>query len=243
MKRKRNLKIARYIAKLGAIWAPAVFAVVIPADAGAAKPLIRTTPEFFDFGHVPEGQRVFYRYWLANDGDDTLIVASVKPQCGCTTVPLPSDRLAPSDSVPLDLSFDTKNLKGMVNKAVRIWSNDSTKVPATIYFKASVNDPERSIEVTPAAASLTSIDKPEQVIELSNRSNVGYAVGFESPVPAFLNCQFSSDMLAPKGTITMRLTVGKGVPLGEYATSVTLRLEGDVPYMLTIPIRGVGYME
>ena len=229
--------------RLGAAGSLLVIALVNPGEVKAAKPVIRTTPEFYDFGHVPDGHKVFCRYWLANDGDDTLIVSSVKPQCGCTTVPLPKDRLAPSDSVPLDLSFDSKNMKGLVNKAVRIWSNDSTKAPAIIYFMARVNDPERVIEVTPSAASLTSIDKLEQIIELSNTSNVGYTVAFASPPPPFLNCELSSDSLAPKAAVSLRLTVGKGAPLGDYSTSLTLRLEGDIPYVLTIPVRGVGYME
>jgi hypothetical protein len=237
-----NSTVPRTIFNIASLLLVVAASLCLPL-AGAAAPIISTTPATFDFGYVPEGQTVFHRYWLANQGDDTLVVEMVKPQCGCTTVPLPKDRLAPADSVPLDLSFDSKNIKGRVNKAVRIWSNDSTQYPAIIYFSANVSDSAQLIVATPPIASLVSIDNPLQVIELSNASKNSYRVWLAAPLPPFLNCEFSNDSLPPGGTITLTLTTGEGVPLGDYRASLTVQCDGDVPFPMTIPIKGVGYFQ
>ena len=214
----------------------------LPPRANAA-PKISATPEAFDFGYLPEGQTVTHRYWLANRGDDTLVIVEVKPQCGCTTVPLPTDRLAPSDSVPLDLSFDSKNMRGRVNKAVRIWSNDSTLYPAIIYFTGDVADSAQTIIANPPVASLTSIVNPHQIIELTNTSQDAYRLGLATPAPPFLQCEFSSDSVAAGGSVTLKIVPGQGAPLGEYKTSITLLCTGNLQFPLTIPVKGVGYMQ
>lgn len=220
----------------------AAFCALVPRSAGAA-PKISATPMTFDFGYMPEGQTVTHRYWLANRGDDTLVIVEVKPQCGCTTVPLPTDHLAPSDSIPLDLSFDSKNIRGRVNKAVRIWSNDSTLYPATIYFTGAVADSAQTIFADPPVASLTSIDNPHQIIELTNTSDEAFRLGLAAPAPPFLHCEFSSDSIGAGGSATLKIVSGEGTPLGEYRTSITLQFTGHLLYPLTIPVKGVGYMQ
>lgn len=208
-----------------------------------AAPKIATNPESFDFGYLPEGQIVACQYWLVNRGDDTLVIEMVKPQCGCTTVPLPTDRLAPSDSVLLHLSFDSKNMKGRINKAVRIWSNDSTLNPATLYFTGAVADSSQTMIADPPFASLVAIDNPHQIIELTNTSQRPYKVGLAAPAPPFITCEFSSDSVAAGGRVTLKIVPGQGTPLGEYKTSITLQCEGSLSFPLTIPIKGVGYMQ
>jgi len=232
----------RMSAAIGCLLLACGFAAVSAVTA-LAGPKIRTIPETFDFGYVPEGESVSHRYWLSNDGDDTLRIELVKPQCGCTTVPLPTDRLAPSDSIPLDLSFDSKNIRGRVNKAVRVWSNDSTLYPAVIYFTADVADSAQTIIANPPVASLTTIDNPHQVIELSNLTHSAYRVGLATAPPPFLNCEFAHDSVAAGQTLTLTITPGPGAPLGEYRTSITLQCEGELSFPLTIPIRGIGYMQ
>jgi hypothetical protein len=217
------------------VWMPAV-------NAHAKGPKIRTQPEIFNFGYLPEGYTVFYRYWVVNDGDDTLDIVDVKPQCGCTTVPLPSNRIAPADSMPLDLSFDSKNMKGVVNKLVRIWSNDTTLYPAIIYFTARVAEEPPSMALTPAAVHLESIDKVEQTIRFENKSDRPYTYQLLSPLPDYLSFEIPADTIPPGSDIEALVTVGEDAPLGRYETSLTLMLTGADTHPVTIPIRGIGFM-
>ena len=115
-------------------------------NSATAQPKIRFSEEVFDFGYTPEGLKAQHRYWLANDGDEILLIKRVRPTCGCTTVPLPTDRVNPGDSVPLDLVFDTQKFKGKVHKSVRIDSNEkihtdsATTNQRKIYFTAYVGE-------------------------------------------------------------------------------------------------------
>jgi hypothetical protein len=208
----------------------------------ASGPKIRTEPGIFDFGYLPEGYKVFHRYWLINDGEDTLNIIEIKPQCGCTTVPLPSDRIAPADSVPLDLSFDSKNIKGVANKLVRIWSNDTTLYPAIIYFTARVAQEAPSVEIAPPAIHLESIDKLKEMIRLENNSDTPCAIDVISPLPDYLSLKIPSDTIPPRSNVELTVAVGDDAPLGRYEASMTLMLTGPNTHAVTIPVRGIGFM-
>ena len=63
------------------------------------------------------------------------------------------------------------------------------------------------------------------------------------PTPPFIHCEFSSDSLPSRGSISLTLTPGEGVPLGDYKASVTIQCLGDHAFPMTIPIKGVGYLQ
>ncbi len=208
---------------------------------GRAK--LRLSPEMFDFGYIPQGLKVANRYWLANDGLDTLVVATVKPQCGCTTAPLTRDRVAPKDSVPLDVLFDSKNINGVVNKKVTVVSNSSTGDSISLYFTGRVDDKDSIVNLQPRVALFTEIDKLKEIIKLTNLSHGEFKVRLAAPPPGYFTCELSNTTLAAGGSLDVTLTRGKGTPVGQYETSITLLLDAPVPHPVSIPIKGLGYME
>ena len=213
------------------------------ASAKSGRPKLKLTPTAFDFGYMPQGFKVTNRYWVANTGTDTLLVSEVKPLCGCTTAPLKKNRIAPGDSVSLDVVFDSKNITGGVNKKVTIFTNDLTQNPAEISFTVRVQDRDSIMTVKPRFATFLAIDKRKDSIALTNNTLSEYKVRLAAPPPEFIKCEFSSDRVLPGGSISLTLTRGKGAPVGEYETSITLWLDGPLPYPLSIPIKGVGYIE
>jgi hypothetical protein len=223
--------------------AAAALAISQSAAARPGRAKLRLTPVVFDFGYMPQGFKVTSRYWMANAGADTLIVSAVKPQCGCTAVPLKRNRVAPGDSVSLDLVFDSKNMNGLVNKKVTILSNDATRDSADIFFTARVQDIDSTLSVVPRFATFVSIDKRKESITLTNRSRSECRVRLAAPPPEFITCEFSSDHLLPGGSVSVILARGKGAPVGEFETSITLWIDGPIPYPVSIPIKGLGYVE
>jgi len=207
------------------------------------RPKLKLSPSVFDFGYIPQGFKVANRYWLANVGADTLLVSAVKPQCGCTTAPLKKNRIAPGDSVPLDLVFDSKNITGVINKKVTIFSNDSARDSTEIFFTARVQDPDSTLLVEPRFAAFPSIDKRKESITLTNNTESEYRVRLAAPPPEFIKCELSGDRLLPGSSISVILTRGKGAPVGVYETSITLWFDGPIPHPISIPIKGTGYIE
>lgn len=235
--------------KYRSVWAIALLGLLVYVTAeatvkpGRGKPKIHLSPEVFDFGYMPPNAKVTYRYWLANIGSDTLVVTDVKPQCGCTTVPLPGNRIGPSDSVALDLVLDAKNIIGVINKSVTIYSNDSTQNPTVIYFTARVQSPDSTVAVSPPSALLETIDKSAEVITLTNHTQGPYRVQVKSPPSPYIAYEMSSDVAEPGAAITITLRRTKQTPVGPFLTSLTLMLDGSYPHPVTIPIRGIGYVE
>ena len=213
------------------------------ASVWAGTPLIRTNPESFDFGYLPENAMAYKTFWLSNAGDDTLRISLVKPSCGCTTAPLDQKVIAPGDSVPLQVGFNSRHFNGVVNKVVHIHSNDASNTPADIFFTARVNQSDPTITVEPVRVSLEEIGKTKADVILENKSDAGYRPSFSEPPPPFLTCTFEPEVIPAGGKGELKVVVNDDVPVGPYQTSVTIWVEGAVPHPFTIPIKGVGYEE
>ncbi|MBI3872098.1 MAG: DUF1573 domain-containing protein [candidate division Zixibacteria bacterium] len=215
--------------------------VFAPSPEVAAAPKMRFSERLFDFGYMPEGLRAQHRYWLYNVGTDTLFVKSVKPSCGCTTVPLPRKQIRPGDSVPLDLSFDTHRYQLRVNKSVTVYSDDTTQPEAKIYFTAYIGDSAQAIRVEPKTAYLDTLGKEQQVITVTNASDRVYRVSLTSPPPGYMSVDIPAPEIPANSKAQLVLKAGPKTPVGEYSGSLTLRFAGPDTISFTVPIYGMGY--
>ena len=57
----------------------------------------------YDFGTIGQGYMVKHTFTLQNTGNEILEIVYVRASCGCSTTDLPIDRLAPGESVPLEV--------------------------------------------------------------------------------------------------------------------------------------------
>ncbi|MCX7880179.1 MAG: DUF1573 domain-containing protein [Ignavibacteria bacterium] len=80
---------------------------------------------------------------LYNDGDDTLIIYSVRPGCGCTAAPLDKNAIEPKGYATMDVSLYLPNASGPVTKSITITSNDPNKKEAYLFLKAEYVPPIR----------------------------------------------------------------------------------------------------
>lgn len=208
-----------------------------------AAPKIRLSPEVFDFGYMPAGGKVIHRYWLSNDGADTLKVSKVVPSCGCTTVPLPRHEIAPADSVPLDLVFNAGKITGVVTKTVSVESNDPDHVTTKVSFTARVADKVVPVEVTPWTIELTEIDVPESKVRVKNTSKNPVTLTLAVPDTDRLTVSPEVTNLTPGSSADLTIRRKSGSAPGLFETSITFLLEGPVTTPLTIPVKGMVYIE
>ncbi|MEW5700856.1 MAG: DUF1573 domain-containing protein [Candidatus Zixiibacteriota bacterium] len=206
-----------------------------------ADPKIRLSEEMFDFGFLPEGPHVYHRYWLCNDGTDTLKVTDVQPGCGCTTVPLPKKTVSPGDSVPLDLAFNTRHQDGKVQKSVLLVSNDKAMPEKRLLFVSMVGAAEGLVRVAPRAAYLDTLGKESQSFVITNTSSTPYKIMVTSPPPEFMSLVLSSMDLPAGGKISGTLAAGAKTPIGVYTGSFTLKFDGEQSHSVTVPIYGMGF--
>ncbi|MFH0903437.1 MAG: DUF1573 domain-containing protein [Pseudomonadota bacterium] len=224
----------------GFLTACLAMAYVFPVLA-VAQPKIRMSEEMFDFGYLPDGPHVYHRYWLHNDGSDTLRILAVQPSCGCTTLPLPTKQVRPADSVPLDLAFNTRYQNGKVQKSVLIVSNDKAMPEMRIQFVSMVGEREGVARISPRAAYLDTLGKESQVFQITNTGDTLYKITVTSPPPDFMSLELTGYEIPAKGKVTAVLKPGPKTPIGVYTGSFTLRFDGPQPHSVTAPIYGMGY--
>lgn len=76
-------------------------------------------------GSLTKQDSVKYRVPIKNIGNKTLVISSVRPQCGCTSAPLERDTLKPGEATAMNITLTLPAGSGVVDKYVTVYSNDS----------------------------------------------------------------------------------------------------------------------
>jgi hypothetical protein len=96
-----------------------------PANAAPAGPT--TTVEYsessFDFGTIPEGEKVSHEYKFKNTGNEPLVISNAKGSCGCTVPQWPKTPIAPGESGSITVEFNSKGKPGKQTKRVTVTAN------------------------------------------------------------------------------------------------------------------------
>ncbi len=75
-------------------------------------------------GALTSKQTVKAKIPVKNTGDSTLIISSVRVQCGCTSAPLEDTVLAPGEETAMNLTLDLPKGSGLLQKYVTVYTND-----------------------------------------------------------------------------------------------------------------------
>jgi hypothetical protein len=128
----------------------AVIALVmlLATRAWAADPVVPPTLSAvaprWDAGRVEAGTQLTHTYELRNRGTTPLPIL-VKPQCGCTTTDY--DRVIPAGGTgKVTVALDTSRMRGRVEKAIDVTSNDQNGHVLTLTILA---DSVRTLVVSP----------------------------------------------------------------------------------------------
>ncbi|MFV0377375.1 MAG: DUF1573 domain-containing protein [Mangrovibacterium sp.] len=94
-------------------------------------PVVSFNEDSHEFGDIKEGDQVECVFSLKNSGKRDLIIRDVKTSCGCTAVSPQKNVVAPNETVPLKVVFNSKGKRGRQSKAITVITNDP-KNPTTI---------------------------------------------------------------------------------------------------------------
>lgn len=90
-----------------------------------------------DFGNVPEGKKVTYKYEFTNKGEAPLIIQGAQPSCGCTAPDWSRNPIPVGGKGFVTAEFDTKGKPGANAKTITVTANTWPKT-TTLRFKANV---------------------------------------------------------------------------------------------------------
>ncbi|MES2773293.1 MAG: DUF1573 domain-containing protein [Bacteroidota bacterium] len=86
-----------------------------------------TTIQWIDsvknYGKIQEGPKLDILYRFKNTGNKPLIIAAVKPGCGCTVADKPTKPIMPGEEGEIKAQFESKGHPGMNNKSITVQAN------------------------------------------------------------------------------------------------------------------------
>lgn len=113
-----------------------IVATFVDAQAQGDAPVLTFATESHNFGDIPQGKPVTVEFKFTNTGKTDLILANVKPSCGCTTPEWPQEPIAPGETAIIKATFNAANA-GPFNKAITVTSN-ATEGTKRIFIKGMV---------------------------------------------------------------------------------------------------------
>jgi len=112
----------------------------IAAPARPAGPVFTVAAERHEFGRVQQGELVRHTFVVTNEGSQDLVIADVKPSCGCTAPTWPRQALKPGDKAEIQVVFNTAGKLGPQQKYITVRSNAAPE-PKNLYLVGEVISP------------------------------------------------------------------------------------------------------
>ncbi len=89
-----------------------------------SKTTLEVNKRFHDFGKIKEdGGKVKAIFTFRNTGTTPLLILNAEPSCGCTLGEWTKEPIAPGDSGTVTAIFNPKNLVGIIDKTVGVYTN------------------------------------------------------------------------------------------------------------------------
>jgi copper(I)-binding protein len=204
------------------------------AATNTAGPKIRFATPMYDFGRAQSGELVKHTYIFTNIGDETLILANVQPQCGCTTAGEWTKQVEPGQTGSIPIQFNTANQPSQVFKQVTVTCNDKSQGTLFLQLRGSVYKP---LEVNPQLAVLNlspDVETASTIVTITNSTEEPLTLS----APESNNKAFKAELktIAPgKG---YQLVVSSVPPLtaGGVQAQITMKTSWTNPAVLSVSV-------
>ncbi|HET6993811.1 MAG TPA: DUF1573 domain-containing protein [Chitinophagaceae bacterium] len=102
-----------------------------------------TTVEWLDstyrnYGKVKEGEILEVSFHFKNTGNHNLIVADVRPGCGCTDPEKPQEPIPPGKEGVIKAKFNSKGIHGEARKFITVTANTKPSKTTELAFSTEV---------------------------------------------------------------------------------------------------------
>ena len=102
----------------------------LSAEELANAPVAAFEPKTHDFGEMQQGEKKDHTFTLTNKGKTDLHIRNVRSSCGCTAVAPSKKVIAPGETAPIKVTFDSRGKRGRQSKSITVITNDP-KTPTT----------------------------------------------------------------------------------------------------------------
>ena len=209
--------------------APAAWALPGTSAAGP-RPVIDIPQTTQDGGTVEEGTVAQFRFTVANRGQADLVIAQVKPSCGCT-VSKWEHTLKPGAELVVEARMNTEYFRGSVAKHLTVISNDPARPQIELTITAQVTP---LVKIEPAPAALLSVNDQPVTQEFTLERTGGQPMKIVQVIPNAPYLQAEATPLPGEGRYRLRVTATTAAPLGRTTIPVVVRTDMPKGSMLTL---------
>lgn len=89
------------------------------------------------FDTLDQYDRCEHYFYVKNNGDEPLVITSVKTSCGCDVADWPKDPIEPNGFTFIKYKYDSKRV-GPINKSMTIQSNDPDQPVLVVRVKGCI---------------------------------------------------------------------------------------------------------
>jgi hypothetical protein len=114
------------------------FSQLTPAQLASA-PAAQFNAMDYDFGDMKQGDKKDYTFNLTNSGKSDLHIRNVRSSCGCTAVAPSKKVIAPGETVPIKVTFDSRGKRGRQSKSITVITNDPKNPTSTLRVSCNIN--------------------------------------------------------------------------------------------------------
>jgi len=88
---------------------------------------------------MKQGDKKDYTFNLTNSGKSNLHIRNVRSSCGCTAVAPSKKVIAPGETVPIKVTFDSRGKRGRQSKSITVITNDPKNPTSTLRVSCNIN--------------------------------------------------------------------------------------------------------
>ncbi len=211
------------------------------------QPVLKCSPENFDFGFSIVNSTIVHKLWLKSTGADTVKIKDIKTGCSCTTMPLSRKEIAPGDSLEVTMSWDTQGTRGQIKRYPSIFYEGVEKPLRIGLFTHVLNVPDsnHSVAILPFRFELgkhqsKSVDSLE--FRIKNTTDKDIAVSIISHL--LEQCDINLPNIIPaKGEAFGYIKIKPEFADQKFENSITIGFSHDEKFFITVPIRRKLYMD
>jgi len=129
----------------------ALLANLLFAAFAYAAPELAVEQGTYNFGTIPQGEKVRHSFIIRNSGDAPLQIKKLVADCGCTAVKASTSLVQPGRSAEVAVTFDSASFSGKVQKHILMTTNAGKTPDYTFSMEGNIAE---ELQVAPRQLSL-----------------------------------------------------------------------------------------
>ncbi|MFZ1683955.1 MAG: DUF1573 domain-containing protein [Candidatus Zixiibacteriota bacterium] len=233
---KTALKISLLVAAVSA------WILLVPEHLNAAAK-IKLSESNYSFGKITQHKIMTKRFWIKSVGDKPARITEALQDCACTNIYLTDSLIKPGDSVPLDISLNSRSFIGFVNKRSHYLVEGSPDTTYLMLYAEVLIKPEdyKPISLAPLPVDVSQFsEKPRRkgVFTLTNNGPDTYKIIVVDSTHKSFDVQVPAE-IKPGQKIEGVVIVKKGKIKTSFDESFAIEFTDDGRTRLSIPVSRV----